>query len=211
MAEEIELKLALAVADQRRFLRIPLLRTALEKQEQVLDNTYFDTPDLDLRKRGIALRLRRQGRRRLQTVKLAGRVGDTVGGLTIRPEWEIPYGGRFDFSGIELDEIRQWLQEPARLARIGPLFRTRFRRISWRLVLPAGGSVLMALDRGAVLAGGREEPISEVELELSGSQDIGALHQLAAQLGERVPLVPEALSKAQRGYNLLAAVTKMSS
>lgn len=210
MAEEIELKLALAVGDQRRFLRIPLLRTALEKHDELLDNSYFDTPELDLRRRGVALRLRRQGRRRLQTVKLAARAA-AMDGLTIRPEWEIPYRGHFDFSGIEMDEVRQWLQQPALLARIGPLFRTRFRRITWRLALPAGGSVLIALDRGTVFAGGREDPISEVELELSGSRDIGALHAFAAQLGERVPLIPEALSKAQRGYNLLASVTQMSS
>lgn len=208
MAEEIELKLALAVAEQRRFLRIPLLHEATEKSNELLDNTYFDTPELELRKHGVALRVRRQGRRRLQTVKLAAQA---MGALSIRPEWEIPFRGRFDFSGIELTDVRQWLQRPELLARIGPLFRTRFRRITWKLALPLGGNVLVALDRGAVLSGGHEELISEVELELSGSRDINALHYLAARLGERVALIPEALSKAQRGYNLLAAVTPVSS
>jgi inorganic triphosphatase YgiF len=208
MAEEIELKLALAVAEQRRFLRIPLLREATEKSDELLDNTYFDTPGLELRKHGVALRVRRQGRRRLQTVKLAAQA---MGALSIRPEWEIPYRGHFDFSCIELDDVRHWLQQPELLARIGPLFRTRFRRITWKLALPDGGSVLVALDRGAVLSGGQEELISEVELELYGSRDINALQELAARLGERVPLIPETLSKAQRGYNLLAAVTPASS
>jgi adenylate cyclase len=200
MAEEIELKLALATTDQLRFLRHPLLREATAKTDQILDNTYFDTPELALRKHGVALRIRKQGRQRLQTVKLAAKAS---AGLSIRPEWETPYRGRFDFSPIEVTEIRQWLEQPEILNHIGPLFQTRFRRITWHFSIPAGGEILVALDRGHVLSGGREEIISEVELELSGSSDVTALQQLAAKLGSRVALTPESLSKAQRGYMLL--------
>jgi inorganic triphosphatase YgiF len=200
MAEEIELKLALAPGDQRRFFCHPLLRTASAKTDQILDNTYFDTPDLDLRKHGVALRVRKQGRQRLQTVKLAGKAR---GALTIRSEWETPYRGRFDFSPVEVGTIRQWLESPALAARIGPLFQTRFRRITWHFPLSGGGEILLALDRGTVLAGGREAAISEVELELAGSTDVEALHHLAQQLSARLPLIPATLSKAQRGYDLL--------
>jgi inorganic triphosphatase YgiF len=204
MAHEIELKLALAPLDQRRFLRHPLLKTATSKTDQILDNTYFDTSDLALRQRGIALRVRKQGRQRLQTVKLAA--NRLMGaGLSSRPEWETPYRGRFDFSPIEIAEIREWLEQPSILNAIGPLFQTRFRRITWTLPLTAGGEILLALDRGTVLSGGAAEEISEVELELSGSTDVTALQSLAAKLAERVPLVPADISKAQRGYALLAA------
>lgn len=200
MAEEIELKLALAATDQRRFLRHPLLREASARSDQILDNIYYDTPELALRKRGVALRVRKQGRLRLQTVKLAAKAS---AGLSVRPEWETPYRGHFDFSLIEANDIRQWLERPEILERIGPLFQTRFRRITWHLPLSAGGEVLLALDRGTILAGGREEPISEVELELAGSTDVTALQSLAEILTTRVPLKPESLSKAQRGYMLL--------
>lgn len=200
MAEEIELKLALAATDWRRFLRHPLLRAASAKSDQMLDNIYYDTPELALRKRGVALRVRKQGRLRLQTVKLAAKAS---AGLSVRPEWETPYRGHFDFSPIDAGDIRQWLERPEILERIGPLFQTRFRRITWHIPLPAGGEVLLALDRGTILAGGREEPISEVELELSGSTDVTALQSLAGILATRVPLKPESLSKAQRGYMLL--------
>jgi hypothetical protein len=72
MAEEVELKLALAEGHQARFLRHPLLKQALRRHAETLDNIYYDTEDLSLRRRGIALRLRRKGHLWLQTVKLAG-------------------------------------------------------------------------------------------------------------------------------------------
>lgn len=204
MAEEIEIKLLLAPTDQRRFMRHPLLRTATQRTDQLLDNTYFDTPDMALKRYGAALRIRRQGRQRLQTVKLAAKA---IGGLSIRPEWEVPYRGRFDFSAIEVESVRLWLTRPEILNAIAPLFQTRFRRITWHLPLAAGGEVLVALDRGAVLAGGRTEVISEVELELSGSRDVAALQAIAADLAQRVGLTLSSVSKAQRAYALLASVT----
>ena len=206
MAEEIEIKLALDPANQRRFLRHPLLRTATARSNQLLDNIYYDTPDLALRKYGVALRIRRQGRQRLQTVKLAAKA---VGGLSIRPEWEVPYRGQFDFSCIEILPVRQWLEQAEILQRIAPLFQTRFRRITWHLPLARGGEVLVALDRGAVLAGGRQAPISEVELELSDSTDVEALQGIGDLLRQRIPLTPSSISKAQRAYELLANVTKL--
>ena len=206
MAEEIEIKLALETTDQRRFMRHPLLRLATTRTNQILDNIYYDTPDLALKKYGIALRIRRQGRQRLQTVKLGGKA---VGGLSIRPEWEVPYRGRFDFSGIDNLAARRWLEQVEILDRIVPLFQTRFRRITWHLPLDSGGEVLVALDRGDVFAAGRQAKISEVELELSGSTNIAALKNVSEQLVQRVPLVPSSISKAQRAYTLLATVMKL--
>lgn len=199
MAQEVELKLALAETDQARFLRHPLLREASAKHSEQLDNIYYDTENLALRRRGIALRLRRKGRLWLQTVKLAG---TAAAGLSSRPEWETPYGGHFDFSAIEDAELRAWLQRPRLLARILPVCETRFRRNSW--TLPAGeGSVLLTLDRGWVIGGGRREVISELELELAAAP-VPALFTIAARLAERIPLVPAVLSKAERGYRLHA-------
>lgn len=206
MAEEIELKLILASADTRRFMAHPALRAATERSDQLLDNYYYDTPELDLRRRGVALRLRKQGRQRLQTIKLAAKA-ITSKGLAIRPEWETPFRKAFDFSVVEDTATRAWLQQPEIAGRIGPLFRTRFRRVTWHLPLAgvdqSGGKILVALDRGEVSANGGSALICEVELELSGSRDVSALHTLAAQLGQRVTLTPSDVSKAQRGYALL--------
>lgn len=201
MAQEVELKLAIAPADWRRFMAQPLLRDAPRIHDEMLDTTYFDTPDLDLRGHGVALRVRRIGRRKVQTVKLAAIAS---GGLSIRPEWETPYAGRFDFSPVDAPGIREWLERPEILSRLGPLFQTRFRRRTWRLPLAAGGEILVALDRGEILAGGRAAPISEVELELAGGGGPADLTTLADRLAQRMSLKPANLSKAQRGYLLLA-------
>ena len=203
MGREIEIKLLLDPAHARRFMAHPLLRTATARSDHMLDNTYFDTPDLGLRRRGVALRVRRIGRRRLQTIKLAAKAV-AGSGLSMRPEWETPFAGSFDFSMIDVPRLRAWLQRDAIASAIGPLFTTRFRRLTWHLALPAGGEVLVALDRGDIVAAGRSAPICEVELELSSSDDVAALRNLAVALGERVPLMPSDVSKAQRGYALLA-------
>jgi inorganic triphosphatase YgiF len=197
MADEVELKLALAEEHQARFLRHPLLKQALARHVDTLDNIYYDTADLSLRRRGIALRLRRKGRDWLQTVKLAG---SSAGGLSSRPEWEVPYGGHFDFSDIDVASVREWLQRPKLLARIIPICETRFRRITWKFSADPG-AILLTLDRGWIIANGRREAISEVELELAGAP-VHAIFGLATQLAERVALTPSVLSKAERGYRL---------
>lgn len=199
MTEEIELKLALAEVHQSRFLRHPLLKQAIERHTVNLDNIYYDTSDLSLRRRGIALRLRRQGRDWLQTVKLAG---SSSAGLSSRPEWETQYAGNFDFSLIDHAGVREWLQRPRLLNSIVPICETRFRRITWRFAA-APGAVLMTLDRGWIVANGRRQVISEVELELDGAP-IHAIFRLASQLAQNIALVPSVLSKAERGYQLHA-------
>src|SRR5664279_1700720 len=100
MAKEIELKLRLPPAQARRLLAHPLL-SGQRPQKYRLLNTYYDTPELDLCKRGIALRLRRKGWAVwLMTVK-GGDGG--AGGLAQRREWEAPtQPGVFDF-GIVTD------------------------------------------------------------------------------------------------------------
>jgi inorganic triphosphatase YgiF len=199
MAEEVELKLALAEEHQARFLRHPLLKQALRRHVENLDNIYYDTEDLSLRRRGIALRLRRKGHLWLQTVKLAGA---SAAGLSSRPEWETPYTGHFDFSAIEQPAVREWLQRPKLLARIVPICETRFRRITWEFAA-APGRVLLTLDRGWIVANGRREAISEVELELAAAP-VHAIFAIATQLAQRAALTPAVLSKAERGYRLHA-------
>lgn len=198
MANEIELKLSLPQEAQGLLLRQSVLRRAVSRHTQQLVNLYYDTPALSLHKRGIALRLRKQGRTWLQTVKCAG---SSAAGLTSRPEWETPYAGHFDFAAIDDPEVRRWLDRPSLRKRIVPLFETSFRRTTWRFE-PAPGCVFhLMLDRGWVAAAGRREPISEVELELE-SGDVNELFKLAQTLADRLPLVPQIQSKAERGYRL---------
>ena len=198
MANEVELKLSLPQSSQRAFLRHPLLKQAAARHTTRLVNIYYDTPDLALRSHGIALRLRRQGKEWLQTVKCAG---SSAGGLTTRPEWEEPYAGQFDFTHVDDRKVRDWLGKHKRRDRLTPLFETNFTRTTWRFEPTRGAIVLVMLDRGWVAAAGRREEISEVEIELHAGS-IEQIFHLAADLAQRLPLAPALLSKAERGYRL---------
>jgi len=202
MAEEIELKLALPENAQRAFLRHPLLRQATHKQVYRLTNLYYDTPALQLRKRGVALRLRAQGKFWLQSVKCAG---NRAGGLSARPEWETPYGGHFDFAAIDDLKVRAWLERPKIVNHIAPVFETNFQRMAWTFELVRGTRIELALDRGWIAAGGQREAISEVEIELLEG-DPAELFALAQALAARTPLVLAPLSKADRGYRLFGQI-----
>ncbi len=198
MANEVELKLSLPESAHRAFLRHPLLKKAASRQTTRLVSLYYDTPELALNARGIALRLRRQGRDWLQTVKCAG---SSAGGLTTRPEWEEPYSGHFDFTRVDDAKVRDWLARPRRHDRLSPLFETNFTRTTWRFE-PARGSVLLLMfDRGWIASGGRREEISELEIELHGG-NVEHIFRLAGDLAARLPLAPALLSKAERGYRL---------
>ena len=198
MAEEIEIKLALPAAAHRAFLRHPLLKQAERLATHKLANRYYDTPDLALQRKGIALRTRRQGRRWLQTVKCAGTAS---GGFALRPEWEQSYAGYFDFAGIDDRRVRELLERHRLRSHLDAVFETQFTRSSWRLRRAGGSRVLLMLDRGWIEAGGRREAISEIEIELeSGTTD--ALFDIALALAADLPLHPAVLSKAERGYRL---------
>lgn len=205
MADEIELKLALPESAQGALLRQPLLKESTARRTGQLVNLYYDTPDLELRSRGIALRLRQAHGVWLQTVKCAGSGG---GGLTARPEWETPYGGRFDFSSVDDGDVRRWLERPKILSRLAPIFETSFRRTTWRFEPEPGSALLLMFDRGWIASSGRRETISELEIESAGG-GVGRIFDLARRLAEKTPLSPALLSKAERGYRLYQGTPMM--
>jgi len=68
---EIEMKLSIAPDTIGSVLAHPLLAKARRSPDHagVLDATYFDTEERDLCRAGFSLRIRRQGDRRIQTLK----------------------------------------------------------------------------------------------------------------------------------------------
>ncbi|MDR2365450.1 MAG: CYTH domain-containing protein [Zoogloeaceae bacterium] len=198
MPYELEIKLALPVRLAPRLRRLPLLVGARERK-RCLRNLYLDTPEQDLRRRGMALRRRAVEDSVYLTLKTEG---ECVNGLSRRQEWEYPCPpDTLDFSRIDDLRTRRLLQRLA--PRLSPLFRMDFIRQSWDL--PQGDSrVELALDLGYIRAGGRRAPIREVELELLAGREADIL-SLAKTLAEALPLYPFSPSKAARGYALLAA------
>ncbi|MCK0506974.1 CYTH and CHAD domain-containing protein [Aromatoleum anaerobium] len=197
MSQEIELKLSLPPKAVPALRRHPVFSGAARQGNAVtLDNTYFDTPDLALKQRKVALRIRRHGRVRLQTVKCSA---VSAGGLTQRPEWEQSYSGAFDFSAIDAPKVLKLLKRHE--AALQPVFSTRFRRET-RLYAPREGvRILMMIDTGEVIAGEQREPICELELELVEGEPLDLL-LLGSELAAHLPLLPNDVSKAERGYRL---------
>lgn len=199
MADEIELKLALGAEAPEALRHHPRL-AGLAPRLTRLGNTYYDTPEGDLERARMALRLRRAGDRLLQTLKTRGQGG---GGLSTRGEWEweVP-GPGLDLAGLAtLPPMVD--RDPGLLARLVPRFATDFERETWWLE-EDGMTLELALDLGEIRAGGRVVAIRELELELKAGEP-AALWSLAEALAEDVALRPSDTSKAARGGALLGA------
>src|SRR5437016_299328 len=162
-----------------------------------LVSTYYDTPDLALKRRGLTLRVRQQDGRFIQTVKAA----DVGGGdLLSRGEWEDdlledhPDPGASQSGG----QLPEGIAENLR-----PLFATDVTRTSVAIEPAPATRIAAAIDEGEIRAAGRSgtEPISEIELELA-SGDAAALYEVAMRLLEVAPIQIEPRSKAERGYLL---------
>jgi triphosphatase len=193
---EVELKLALPQPQAPDFLKL-MARQRRVPVRQSLRTLYFDTPDFALSALGVALRVRRIGRRWLQTIKTEG---ERHGGLSQRAEFEMPVTrGMPDWSRFPAEALA--LVPEALRAQVQPMFETRFERTAWLIGGHGGASIEVALDVGEVRAGERRLPICEIELELkSGQQD--ALFELALDWAGRLDCLPFDASKAERGVSL---------
>jgi adenylate cyclase len=196
MGREIELKLALPHTAYAALRRHPLVAASERLASATLDNVYYDTQDLALKKHGIGLRTRRRGKTWLQTVKCAA---VAAGGLSQRPEWEQPYADAFDFSAI--DDPRTHKHLLRHQVDIAPVFSTCFKRETRRYAPDARVSILLMLDRGEIICCEQREPLCELELELERGTALDLL-ELAHHLATELPLVPSNTSKAERGYRL---------
>ena len=200
MGSEIELKLSLPVEQQQAFAELALLKQYADDEPQVqsLLNCYFDTPDQQLNRHKVALRIRRAGEQFIQTLKTRG---TSQGGLHQRAEWEWPVSGE----QLELDKLPpDVLDTSIVLDQLASAFNTDFQRTSWQLNYPYKGQLArieLVLDQGQVIAAGKHDPISEIELELLDGP-AAALFELAAKLAAEVPLRISRISKAEKGYRL---------
>jgi len=198
---ETELKLLLAPQDLRRLRRDPRIKARQQGRASTrrVHSVYYDTPERALLRAGLALRLRSDGGRWLQTLKTEGQA---AAGLHLREEWEWPLPGEaLDFGLLATTpEARQF--RAARLrAALAPVFTTDFERTSLRLGFADGSLAELCLDDGEIRSGRRACAISEVEIELLAGSP-ARLYELALDLVEGVPLRVGQASKAERGYAL---------
>ncbi|MCD8548627.1 MAG: CYTH domain-containing protein [Aeromonadaceae bacterium] len=199
METEVELKFLASETVASQLPACLAQYQVLEQAQMDLANTYFDTPDQRLRALDCGLRIRRRDESRQQTIKTAGQV---VGGLYQRPEYNLPI--QQDWPELSAFPPHIWPAgtELASLqAALKPLFCTNFHRQTWLVAMQDGSQIEVAYDQGQILAGERQEPIGEVELELVSGQ-VTALFDLAQTLVQLGGLRLGGQSKAQRGYQL---------
>ncbi len=170
-----------------------------------LQAVYVDTADRRLATAGMALRLRREGRRWVQTLK--GR-GD---GLMERLEHEqgLPDAGREvpalqagRHAGTPLgDRLLALLADGAPLQAV---YTTDIRR-THRVLRVGTARIELAHDRGHIIAAGRRLPVDELEFELLAGPPAALVH-LAARWVQRFGLWWDVRTKSERGHRLAAGV-----
>jgi triphosphatase len=202
MEQEFELKLAMSPEHVERLKRHPILRDHKQRggstTRQV--SVYYDTPGFELLRKAVALRVRKIGAERIQTIKRAATNGKS---RFARREWERRIEGDSpDLSHLEDRELKRLIAPHNARGDLKPVFVTEVTRQTWPLRLGAS-RIECALDIGEIKSDGRSEPVCEVELELKSGAPAG-LFELARRLNKTVPLRLDPTSKAERGYHLAA-------
>jgi inorganic triphosphatase YgiF len=194
---EIELKFQAPASARAGLLRAFGTATSRTVPMQAL---YFDTADERLAGAGFALRLRKEGRRWVQTLK--GR-GD---GVMHRLEHEVELPAARVAPALD---IRRHAGSPAgealaALLADGSPLQTRYGtsiRRRRRRVRAFGAWIEVAFDEGRIQAGASSLPVFEVEFELLSGPP-AALPALAAQWVQRHGLWIDVRTKSERGHRL---------
>ncbi|MBO6947962.1 MAG: CYTH and CHAD domain-containing protein [Rhodospirillales bacterium] len=202
---EFELKFSAEPKDLQRFKKAVNAAGKNRRQwpKKTLVSRYFDTDDLRLRALGVSVRLRSNGEKVVQTIK--ARAGNSGGGLMDRHEWErnvegnalvltdLPIAARRAIGAVRDDEL-------------GVVMEVHIERQAMTIhrANPLGPDVVIeaVLDKGRIVAAGKEETFAECELELIEG-DPNAFFTVASEIHNACPLPMSALTKAGRGYRLL--------
>jgi triphosphatase len=199
ISTEVELKLVVPRDDLPVLKRTLTAKApeAVSTQERLI-GTYYDTPDLALKKRGLTLRVREQNGQFTQTVKA---VEPGAGDILSRGEWEDAVAD----NRPEPSAAQSGPHLPQDLAGdLRPIFVTEVARTIVDIEPVPGTAIEVAVDEGEIriVDGDGNEPITVIEFELKGG-DAAALYDLALHLLETAPIRIETRSKSERGYRLM--------
>jgi len=198
---EIELKFILDEPSSSEFwARVKASELANgNPKTKTLRSIYLDTPEHALRSAGISLRLRRDGRRWIQTVTTRM---ELRGGLSQVGEVENPApGGRPCPEAIPDAAVREEVLRRVSGAPLQPVCEMVIRRSACELSLEDGTRAELAVNAGEVRAGERSAVLREVEIDLIEGNP-GGLFDIARVLFPGGGLRFSRLSKAERGYLL---------
>ena len=169
-----------------------------EAVTQRLNSLYYDTAEFSLAKAGLSLRVRKNGRGYIQTVK------DTSSGALLsersESECELP-SAEPDMERIPDEGLRERIRSLGQPGKFEPVVETQIRRITRAITSAAGDEVELALDKGEIrplLNGHGAVAVNELELELKRGAPI-ALYEIARRLSRKAPLTISVESKSARG------------
>ena len=158
-----------------------------------METTYYDTAKRELSPLHWTLRRRYENGKSVCTLKTPAPGG-------ARGEWE-----------TECPDILSAIPELCKLGApiqlvaytidgVEQVCGAKFTRLA-KTLEPEGCTVELALDRGCLMGGDREEPLAEVEVELKEGSEEAAV-AFAAALAEEFGLIPEQGSKYRRALAL---------
>jgi triphosphatase len=201
-ARELELKVELtargmhSVESDHRLAQL----AAGPPQTRTLRSVYFDTPDQRLRAHGLSLRVRRVGRRWVQTVKADTEVQSGLSN-PIEVEGDV-HGFKPELGCIRDRAVRKQIKKALDGSALVPVFETVVHRTTRRLRAGENGELELALEEGVVRSPTRSSEIREAELELKSGPADALLTVAEALFGdEHIRLADH--SKAERGYALV--------
>ena len=206
MFQESELKLAISQPSMEALLSSSRIKRVAKGKvkRKALVSTYFDTRQHTLRKSGVALRIRYDGRGYEQTIKIPS---DGPAGMQNFSEFNVDVPDMApDLSLYQDDALTGALERwRYRGANLRPVFATRIERDAYVLKL-GKTKIEMALDRGEIISciGSmpNSESVCEVELEMIAGNPVD-LFDFAQSLLEKYDVWPLHLTKAERGYSLI--------
>lgn len=162
---------------------------------------YFDTPDRELARARIALRLRREGREWVQTLKMPG--ADVITRVEMNHPRPGPVLDLSVYAGTPVEAALAGLR-----GQLGLRYETDVQRLLCK-VRSRYGTVEVAYDTGKLRAGDLELPISEVEFELMSGRP-SAIFAVARTWLQRHNLILDTRSKSQRGDALATLAQRLA-
>jgi inorganic triphosphatase YgiF len=165
-------------------------------QEIQMHTTYFDTPAGDFAARRYTLRLRKENEKTVVTLKTPAKEKG-------REEYEVE-AASLEAAIPELCKLGAPAELPELAAKgLAPLCEAKFHRTTWDLFI-GDAYIELALDKGVLIGGGKEEPFCEVEVELKeGDKEI--VDAFGADLANACGLKKQPKSKYQRAKALAKA------
>ncbi|MDN7759223.1 CYTH and CHAD domain-containing protein [Burkholderia multivorans] len=204
---ERELKLLVDREHVDRIRESPLFADSKHTDLTVtpLISTYYDTSEFAFRRCNASLRVRTQGDKTVQTIKIDGA---TSAGLYERDEFEMPVEGAAPDLSLFNDSIRadsdlgKLIRDERTATDLGPRFVTKIRRTLLPLRAQPGEEIEFAIDEGTIETETDSASVVAVEMELKQGR-AERLYQIALELLATVPLRFDPMSKADRGYEML--------